>query len=58
MSSSFDFILYILLHATKMLLFWSPMRANDVVPNVSTFNYLRLKYYYNFEIFKNVLFTC
>jgi len=41
MSSFFDSILYILSHVTKMLLFWSLMKANDVVANVSTFNYLK-----------------
>jgi hypothetical protein len=37
----FDSIIYVLLHASKMQLLWSPMRASDVLPYVPTFNYLR-----------------
>jgi hypothetical protein len=47
--SSFDYIVYILSHATKMQLFWSQLRANDVLPCVLIFGYLKY-YYYNFEI--------
>jgi hypothetical protein len=46
--SSFDCIVYILSHATKMQLFWSQLRANDVLPCVLIFDYLN--YYYYFEI--------
>jgi hypothetical protein len=49
-SSSFDFIVYILSHATKMWLFWSLLKAKDVLPCVSTFNYLKYTYYYYCEI--------
>jgi hypothetical protein len=38
--SSFDYIVYILLHATKMQLFWSQLRANDVLAHVLIFDYL------------------
>jgi hypothetical protein len=44
--SSFDSIEYILSHATKMQLFWSQLRANDVLPRVLIFDYC----YYYFEI--------
>jgi hypothetical protein len=47
--SSFDYIVYILSHATKMQLFWSQLRANDVLPCVLIFDYLKYYYYY-FEI--------
>jgi hypothetical protein len=39
-SSSFDSIVYILSHATKMELFWSLLKANDVLPHITIFNYL------------------
>jgi len=42
-------IVYILSHATKMQLFWSQLRANDVLPRVLIFDYLNYYYYY-FEI--------
>jgi hypothetical protein len=45
--SSFDYIIYVLSHATKMQLFWSQLRANDVLPRVLIFDYY---YYYYFEI--------
>jgi hypothetical protein len=32
--SSFDYIVYVLSHVTKMQLFWSQLRANDVMPHV------------------------
>jgi hypothetical protein len=38
---SFDSIVYILSHATKMQLFWSQLRANYVLPHVLTFDYLK-----------------
>jgi hypothetical protein len=44
--SSFDYIVYILSHATKMQLFWSQLMTNDVLPCVLIFYY----YYYYFEI--------
>jgi hypothetical protein len=47
--SSFDYIVYVLSHATKMQLFWSQLRANDVLPHVLIFDYLNYYYYY-FEI--------
>ncbi len=47
--SSFDYIVYVLSHVTKMQLFWSQLRANDVMPRVLIFDYLKYYYYY-FEI--------
>jgi hypothetical protein len=44
-----DYIVYVLSHATKMQLFWSQLRANDVLPRVLIFDYLQYYYYY-FEI--------
>jgi hypothetical protein len=44
--SSFDYIVYILSHATKMQLFWSQLRENDVLSRVLIFDY----YYYYYEI--------
>jgi hypothetical protein len=44
--SSFDYIVYVLSHVTKMQLFKSQLRANDVLPHVLIFDY----YYYYFEI--------
>jgi hypothetical protein len=41
-SSSFDSIIYISSHAIKMQLFWSLLKANDVLPPISIFNYLKL----------------
>jgi hypothetical protein len=41
--SSFDFIVYILSHVTKMQLFSSQLKANDVLPRVLIFDY----YYYS-----------
>jgi hypothetical protein len=32
--SSFHSVVYVLSHATKMQLFWSQLKANDVLPNV------------------------
>jgi hypothetical protein len=48
--SSFDYILYILSHATKMQLFWSQLKTKDVLPCVLIFDYLEYYYYYYFEI--------
>jgi hypothetical protein len=47
--SSFDYIVYVLSHATKMQLFWSQLKANDALPRVLIFDYLYY-YYYDFEI--------
>jgi hypothetical protein len=47
--SSFDYIVYVLSHATKMQLFWSELKANDVLPHVLIFDYLK-DYYYYFKI--------
>jgi hypothetical protein len=47
--SSFDYIVYILSYATKIQLFWSQLRANDVLPRVLIFDYLKYYYHY-FEI--------
>jgi len=47
--SSFDSIVYILSNATKMQLFLWQLKANDVLPRVSIFVYLKYYYYY-FEI--------
>jgi hypothetical protein len=38
--SSLDYIIYILSHAIKIQLFWSQLRANDVLPSVIIFDYL------------------
>ncbi len=40
-NSSFDSIIYVLSHATKMRLFWSLLKANDVLPCVPIFHYLK-----------------
>jgi hypothetical protein len=37
--SSFDSIVYVLSHVTNMQLFWSQLRANDVLPRVLIFEY-------------------
>jgi hypothetical protein len=44
--SSFDSIIYILSHATKMQIFWLQLNANDVLPRVWIFDYLNYYYYY------------
>jgi hypothetical protein len=41
-SSSFDSIIYALLHVIKMQLFWSLLKTNDLLPCVPIFNYLKL----------------
>jgi hypothetical protein len=47
--SSFDYIVYVLSHATKMQLFSSQfLMTNDVLPRVLIFYYYY--YYYYFEI--------
>ncbi len=46
---SFDYIVYVLSHATKIQLFWSQLKANDVLARVLIFDYLEYYYYY-FEI--------
>jgi hypothetical protein len=48
--SSFDSIVYKLLHAIKMQLFWSQLKANDVLPCVLIFLFI----YYYFEIIYDV----
>jgi len=48
--SSFDLIVYVLSHVTKMQLFWSQLRANDVLPRDLMYDYLKYNYYYYFEI--------
>ncbi len=40
--SSFDSIIYVLSHVTKMQLFWSQLRVTDVFPRVLIFDYLKL----------------
>jgi hypothetical protein len=47
--SSFDYIVYVLSHATKMQLFWSQLMTNDMLPRVLIFDYYYYYYYY-FEI--------
>jgi hypothetical protein len=46
---SFDSIVYVLSHVTKIQLFWSQLRAIDVLSYVLIFDYLKYYYYY-FEI--------
>jgi hypothetical protein len=48
--SSFDSIIYVLSHVTKMQLFWSQLKVNDMLSHVSIFDYLKNYYYYYFEI--------
>ncbi len=53
--SSFDSIVYVLSHVTKMQLFWSQLKVNDVLPHVLIFDYFDYDYdyyyyYYYFEI--------
>jgi hypothetical protein len=49
-NSSFDFIVYVLSHVTKMQLFWSQLKANDVLPHVAIFDYLKYNNYNYLEI--------
>jgi hypothetical protein len=44
--SSFDSIVYILSHVAKMQLFWSQLKANDVLPSTLIFDYLKYNNYY------------
>jgi hypothetical protein len=44
-NSSFDSITYVLSHATKMQLFWSQLKANDMLPCVTIFDYLKYNNY-------------
>jgi hypothetical protein len=48
--SSFDSIIYLLSHVTKMQLFWSQLRANHVLPLVLIFDYLKYNNNNYFEI--------
>jgi hypothetical protein len=48
--SSFDSIVYVLSHATQMQLFWSQLKANDVLSHVLIFDYLKYNSNYYFEI--------
>jgi hypothetical protein len=48
--SAFDSIVYVLSHVTKMQLFWSQLRANDVLPRVLIYDYLKYNNNYYFEI--------
>jgi hypothetical protein len=48
--SSFNSIVYVLSHITKMQLFWSQLRANDVQPRVLIFDYIKHNNNYYFEI--------
>jgi hypothetical protein len=48
--SSFDSIVYILSHAIKMQPFWSQLKANDVLPRVLIFDYLKYNNNNYFEI--------
>jgi hypothetical protein len=58
-SSSFDSIVYVLSHVTKMQLFLSLLKANDVLPHVPIFNYLEYNdNYYYFEIIWDIQFKC
>jgi hypothetical protein len=40
--SAFDSIVYVLSHATKMQLFLSQLKANDVLAHVLIFDYLKI----------------
>jgi hypothetical protein len=48
--SSFDLIIYVLSHVTNMQLFWSQLKANDVLPYVLILDYVKYNNYYYFEI--------
>jgi len=52
--SSFDSIVYVLSHATKMQLFLSQLRENDVLPRVLIFDYLKYNHNYCFEIIYDI----
>ncbi len=57
-NSSFDSIVYVLSHEIKMQLFWSRLKANDVLPRVPIFDYLKYNNNYYFEIIHDVQFKC
>jgi hypothetical protein len=44
--SSFDCIVYVLSHATKMQLFLAQLKTSDVLSRVLIFDYLEYYYYY------------
>jgi hypothetical protein len=48
--SSFDLIIYVLSHVTNMQLFWSQLKANDVLPYVLILDYVKYNNYHYFEI--------
>jgi hypothetical protein len=54
--SFFNSIIYVLSYATKRQLFWSQLKANDVLPCVLVFDYLKHNNYFNFEIIQDVQF--
>jgi hypothetical protein len=54
--SPFDSIVYVMLHVIKMQLFWLQLGANDVLPHVLIFDYLKYYYYYYCEIIYDVQF--
>jgi hypothetical protein len=41
-NSSFDSIVYILSNVTNMQLFWSQLKANDVLPRILVFDYSKI----------------
>jgi hypothetical protein len=49
-NSSFDSIVHVLSHVTKMQLFWSQLKTNDVLTHVLIFDYLKNNNNNNFEI--------
>jgi hypothetical protein len=49
-NSSFVSIVYVLSYAIKMQLFWSQLKAIDVLPCVLIFDYLKYNNYYYFAI--------
>jgi len=46
--SSFDSIVYVLSHVTKMQLFWSQLKANDVLPRVLIIIIIIILFYFIF----------
>ncbi len=48
----FDSIVYILSHGTKLQLFWSQLKANDVLPGVPILYYLKYNNYFVLKKFK------
>jgi hypothetical protein len=57
-TSSFDYIIYILSNAIKMQIFWSLVNANDEMPHVAIFNYLIYINYYYLKIMWDIQFKC